>query len=472
MLFYFLFFIDGKLLTFNDTIVTKGFQIQRSIDSEGLSYISNLEVSNCSNKECKLDIIYYRNNDTSKIFANYKSDKILNVCCDDHDANDNKCKFNSINLQKDSPYTHVEYFQSDSMKFVTVPFASEGVWSVLITACVSNKTSFKLNGYIDYKPNYSTYVDERAKKISIFCIQSCISCLILTLCYMIAQHKFNSQITTIQNSFYLLTFSSCISDLFIYLFFDFYDKKSMCLLYLLYFSSLFRTFSRTLLFKITYDGLQFPNLINNFVSTVLFFTFYISFSCELIGVYEIPSRVSGDWFFGYGNPLASLLLFLSNIFASIYILYSAIYQTKNMTNTEKRRKFTYLIVLNSIIYAILNFSFILIRRNRSLDFSRNLELPTFCIEPLHFYILVLINSWYLFVFSAQGWEQISNDQNDENLGSLDVGVDTMHNNQYENKTSLVGNGYGLPAYMINKKPEFVIDGLEDEEVDDNANNNA
>lgn len=472
MLFFFLYFINGKLLVFNDTTITKGFQIQRSIDSTGLSYLSYLEISNCTSKnikECKLDIIYYRNNDTSIIFSNYKSDKILNICCNDQDAKDNKCKLNSINLQKDSPYTHVEYFQSDSMKFVTVPSTSEAIWSVLITTCVSDEISFKLNGYIDYKPNYSTYIDERIKKISIFCLQSCISCFVFLLCYIIAQHKFNPQIITIQNSFHLLVFLACISDLFIFIYFNYYDKKSICLFYLLFYSALFRTTSRVLLLKITYDGLQYPNLISNFIVIPLFFIYYIYFVCELYGIHEIPSRISGDWFFGYGNSDASLIFFLINLIASIYILYSSIYKSKNITNTEKRRKFTYMITLNSIVYAILNFLLIVVRRNRSLDFARNLELITFCIEPFNFYILAIINSWYLFIFNAQGWEQIDNNQDNENI---DVGVDSLNKNN-ENRTSLVGSGYGLPSYMLNQKPEFIIDGLDDEDApNDNNNNNT
>ena len=270
MFFFFIFFINGKLLIFNNKLVTKGFQIQRSIDTIGLSFISNLEVSNCTNNaDCKLDIIYYRNNDTSKIFTNYKSDKVFDVCCNDIDAKENKCKSNSINLQKDSPYTHVEYLQSDSMKFVTIPSASDDIWTILVTSCVSNGTSFLLNGYVDYKPNFSNYIDERIKKISIFCLRSCIACLIFIICYMIAQKKYNLQATPIQNSFYFLLFCSCISDLFIYLFSDFYNKNSIPLYYFILYSSLFRTVSRTLLLKITYDGLQFPNLISNFVIILL-----------------------------------------------------------------------------------------------------------------------------------------------------------------------------------------------------------
>lgn len=453
-------------MIFNNTIVTKGFQIQRSIDSIGLSFVSNISISNCTkNKDCKLDIIYYRNNDTAKIFSNKIHGKSINICCDEKNAQDNKCKLNSINLPKDSPYTHVEYSQSNSMKSVTVPSISEAVWTVLITTCVDSETSFTLNGDIDYKPVFSTYIDERVKKISSFCLQSSIASFIFLIFYIAAQNKFNSQIITTQTSFYVLTIFSCISDLFIYLFFDFYNKYYLLLLYLLYFSSLSRSISRSLLFKITYDGLQFPNVISVFITIPLLCIFSLSFYCELTGIHNITYRITGDWLLGYGDPITSFLLFLSNILTTVYIIYHA-KSAKDITNTEKRHKFIYLISFNLVIYIALSCLFVVIRMNSSLYFSRKLELLTFCIEPFHFYALMLINSWFLFIFNPQGWEQIGINQNDDNADSLGIVVENNH------KPSLVGNTYSLPKSMLNSKPEFTLDLLEEEEEDKENNENA
>ncbi|OHT04568.1 hypothetical protein TRFO_27885 [Tritrichomonas foetus] len=477
MLFFFLTQAFSKFLEFNNVTAKSPYIMQKLIDTSGLTFLPNLQISKCdSSSFCHLDVIFYRYLDTEKVFPQSTSFKPM--CCpksgiinkdgnkasskdnnqnngNSNNDNSNKCEKNRLILKENGPYHRITKFNPNF--FTKHPsdtaITSEGIWSFIVANC-NEDSDYQLNGYFDYSPVFE-YGDLRIRKICLIALANAIIIIAFLFTYFIYRQMKSPQPTPQHKNILFSGGLAAYSELLICGLYSFVDEKYLKIALL--FSGIFRSASRSLLFYSTYSGFQYPYEVSKTPFYCAFIVLSISMADDLIGMSTLPDKLTGDWKCTYGKvPFLTILTYIVLTFS---IISSTNRNTpKDCASPERRRRFLILFGLISFAFIFIDISVFFVRINSVLEFTRSIEWCTYAVEPATFILLFVANVWFWDSHNPDGYVTIRESLRTNNDGP---GVDVNDGDG----NSLVGSGMRIPQHMRGQTPDFVI-GDDDDDLDD------
>jgi len=426
MLLFFTVISYSWLFSFNSASIDVGSHVHRWFEADD-GFINPEFRFDSNTQSGVLELLVFK--------SNYDKTMIENKCCEY--GNDN-CTL-SENMKNESGYFRqilkieeetetIEAKTSDlsySQIKLLYPNAhmiyESSIWSIVLSNCGKNDVS--VTGTIKVYTPFG-FADIRVRSIS---NSTMLLCLLLTVFISLWLYLFllkNPHLDIVHYPFVIAASSLVLESIVYAIHFYIWNRLGSNYLITIIFTSLVSALSKSLVCFSVYQSIV-GNIEIQYKQFYPFICiFLLSSFGETKGISDLFSRSSGRWLLGYGSiPCFS---FLSNVLVIVIMLY----YTKNLIHLSPQKRSLHQVVLITIIsYCFVIIVMTVFRWNMTLEDAKKFEWLTFCLDPLFFTTILILNGAFWLKYNPIGWQTIS-DGGVEALG-LDNSFDEtmfMHQN--------------------------------------------